>query len=128
MDVDEFINEQIAWTKKRKSESAARAATYRKKPKVRRPERGTKNFSDSALERMDLRRHNAAIAREGTFTKRQAEVFQHVANGIPLRLIALKLHIAYGTLLQHVYRGRQRLEGKNNVNTVAIALRKGLIQ
>ena len=85
-------------------------------------------YSEEAQARMDQRRYNAEIERQGTLTPRQKEILTDYSNGLRFDLVAAKNKITVGAVGDHLVRIRLRLCAYTNAHAVKIAVQKGLIQ
>lgn len=99
----------------------------KQRTKVPKP-RKQKPYSEDALARMDQRRYNAEIKRQGTLTPRQKEILTDYSNGLRFDLVAAKNKITVGAVGDHLVRIRLRLCAYTNAHAVKRALQLGLIQ
>ena len=123
---EKFIDE----SKERRALAVSYARSFIK-PKAPQPEPGPKrdyHFSEDARERMDQRRYQNQIEAENTLSEKQHAVLTNYSNGLPLMLIAARLGLTRCAVVRRLRRIRERLETLNNAHSVAVALRKGLIQ
>lgn len=62
-----------------------------------------------------------------SLTRREVEILGYVADGNTHPVIAQMLNVSYDTVNFHLDRVREKLEAKNTVNAVAIAIREKII-
>ena len=124
--MNDIIQLFIEETKERRAEVLERNRQKRKlRPK---PEKVRKyEYSFDAIERMDQRRYDKQREMEGTVTAKQKEILTDFSNGLTLHLIAMKNRVTMGTVVNHLFNIRNRLDALNNVHAVKIAVQKGLI-
>ncbi|MYC28156.1 MAG: hypothetical protein F4X63_09230 [Nitrospira sp. SB0662_bin_26] len=127
--MQDVIEGMIADRKERKARLAESIRQRRKRQHKRKnPKARQYEFSEDALARMDQRRYNKQIEREGTITPKQAAYLTDYSNGLSLTIIAMKNRVSMGAVVNQLSRIRERLDAFNNVHAVKIALQKGLIQ